>query len=186
MLTSLLSHRQRSRYINGQYLIAVRYLGQWDDIRSFVQPDNPDVVAIYSEIGPDPWSLYDWTCQNIDYRHDIAGEFWETPSETIASGRADCEDTAILLCSLLRNFTNAYVVLGDYQGYGHAWNQINGEILETTYTRARPVPDPYDYEAYCIFNDREVIEFWPGALGEMFSLRRNEAIKLRLIAEALS
>ncbi|GAI18548.1 unnamed protein product, partial [marine sediment metagenome] len=97
----------------------------------------------------------------------------ETPSETLAWGEADCEGTAILLCSLLRNFTNAYVVVGDYQGYGHAWCKINGQVLETTYTRARPVPDPYDYQAYCLFNDKEVIELWPGALGEIFSLLRS-------------
>ncbi len=174
---------QRVFYEDGQYLVKVRY-GQWYDLRAFVQPSNPDVVAIYSEVGPDSWGLYDWVCQNIDYRLDI-GEYWETPSETLAWGEADCEGTAILLCSLLRNFTNAYVAVGDYQGYGHAWCQ-NGEILETTYTRARSVPDPHDYQAFCLFNDQEVIELWPGALDEVFSLRRNGLDKLNLMAEVLN
>jgi len=175
---------QRVYYEDGQYLVKVRY-GQWHDLRAFVQPSNPEVVDIYNEIGPDSWGLYDWVCRNIDYALDI-GEFWETPSETLAWGQADCEGTAILLCSLLRNFTNAYVVIGDYQGYGHSWCQLNGEVLETTYTWARPVPDPEVYCPYCLFNDQEVIELWPGALAEVFSLRRNKATKLRLIAEAVS
>lgn len=175
---------QRVYHEDGRYLVKVRY-GQWHDLQSFIQPLAPEVVAIYSEIGPDSWSLYNWVCQNIDYALDIAGEFWETPSETLARGQADCEGTAILLCSLLRNFTDAYVVIGDYQGYGHAWCQLNGKILETTYTWARSVPDSHLYQAFCLFNDQAVIELWPGALNEIFSLRRGRANKLRLIAEAL-
>ena len=175
---------QRVFYEGGQYLVNVRH-GQWYDLRSFIQPTNPDVVAICSEVGPSSWGLFDWVCQNIDYRLDI-GEYWETPSETLAWGEADCEGTAILLCSLLRNFTNAYVVVGDYHGYGHAWCELNGEILETTYTWARSVPDPHDYQAFCLFNDQEVIEVWPGALDEVFSLRRNNFNKLNLMAEVLN
>jgi len=30
-----------------------------------------------------------------------------------------------------------------------------------------------------------VIELWPGALGEVFELRRNERVKLNLMAEAI-
>jgi len=166
---------------DGQYLVPVRY-GQLHDIRDFIQPDNPDVIAAYSQYGPDPWNLYDFVCRNIDYRRDI-GEFWAFPSEVLARGAADCEDTSNLLTSLLCcGGINVYTVIGDYQGYGHAWCQLNGQILETTYTRAYPVPDPEHYTPYCLFNDREVIELWPGALGEVFELGRNEVAKLNLIA----
>ncbi|GAI47227.1 unnamed protein product, partial [marine sediment metagenome] len=130
---------------DGQYLVSVRYLGQWHDLRDFVQPDNPDIVAaIYGETGPDVWGCLDWVCRNISYRRDI-GEWWSFPSETVERGNGDCEDSAILTCSLLKNFNDGYVALGDYQGYGHAWCQLGGQILETTYTRARPVPDPEHY-----------------------------------------
>ncbi|GAJ02498.1 unnamed protein product, partial [marine sediment metagenome] len=57
-------------YQDGQYLVSVRYPGQWNDIREFVQPSNPDVVAVYSQYGPTPWSLYDFVCRNIDYSRD--------------------------------------------------------------------------------------------------------------------
>jgi len=173
---------QRVYSQDGTYLVDVRY-GQWHDLRDFVQPANPDVLAIYSQIGPDAWSLYDFVCRNVDYRRDV-GELWLTPSETLR-GYGDCEDTSLLLCSLLRCFSDAHVALGSFQGYGHAWCEHNGQVLETTYTRAMPVSDPEDYCLYCLFNEREVIELWPGALGEIFELRRDEAMKLGLMVKAL-
>ncbi len=175
----------RRVYQDGQYLVSVRYPGQLNDIREFVQPDNPDVVAVHSQFGPDPWALYDFVCRNVDYKRDI-GEFWQTPSETLARGQGDCEDSATLLASLLRaGPIPAYAVIGSYQGYGHAWCEQNGQVIETTYTSARPVPDPLNYCPYCMFNESDVIELWPGALGEVFSLRRNEELKLGLMAEVL-
>jgi len=174
--------RQRAYYEDGQYLVNVR--GHWQDLRDFIQPSNPDVLAEYSQIGPNYWALYDFVCRNISYRLDV-GEFWQVPSETLR-GYGDCEDSSILLTSLLRNFTNAYVAVGEYQGYGHAWCQSAGQILETTYTFAQPVPDPQDYCPYLYFDDREVIELWPGALEEIFALRRDEVSKLDLMATALS
>ena len=173
---------QRVYYQDGQYLVNVRY-GKWHDLRDFIQPSNPDVLAVYSEIGPDSWALYDFVCRNIDYRRDI-GEFWLVPSETL-KGYADCEDTSILLTSLLRNFTNAHVALGSFQGFGHAWVTEGGQIYETTYTRARSVPDPQNYCPYLYFNDQVVIELWPSALSEVFDLNRDEATKFNLIAQAL-
>ena len=168
----------RVQYSEGQYLVNVR--GYWQDLRDFIQPLNPDVLDIYSQIGPSCWVLYDYVCRNISYRLD-AGEFWQVPSETLR-GFGDCEDTSILLASLLRNFTQAHVAVGMYRGYGHAWCQRAGQILETTYTSARTVLDPQDYKPYLYFNDHEVIELWPGALEEMFSLRRDEVTKLDLMA----
>ena len=171
----------RRIYQNGRYLAPVRFPGQSYDIREFVQPSNPDVLAVYHQYGPDPWSLYDFVCRDIDYRRDW-GEFWQTPSETLASKRGDCEDTSLLLCSLLQN---AHVALGSYRGYGHAWCEHRGQVMETTFTSAQPVSDPDDYCPYVYFNNREVVELWPGALGEVFELGRDEELKLYLMAEAL-
>jgi len=179
------SPSQRAYYQDGQYLVAVRYPGGWNDIREFIQPDNPDVVALYSRIGPSVASCHQWVCSQVDYRRDI-GEWWQLPSETIDRRQGDCEDTSLLLCSLLRNFTDAYTVLGNYGGYGHAWCEYNRQVMETTYTSARPVPDPQDYCPYCMFNEFEAIELWPGALEELFALRRDEATKLGLMAEVLN
>lgn len=176
----------RRVYQDGHYLVSVRYPGQLNDIREFVQPHNPDVVAVYSQFGPDYWALYDFVCRNINYRRDW-GEFWQTPSETLR-GYGDCEDTSILLTSLIRagGAPNCHVALGSLEGYGHAWCELDGQILETTYTSARPVPDPQDYCPYLYFNQQAVIELWPGALDDIFRLRRDEATKLNLIAEAIA
>ncbi len=182
-LRGSISLGQRVYYQDGQYLVSVRYPFQWNDLREFVQPDNPDILALYSEVGPDPRSLYNWVCQNIDYRRDI-GEFWQFPSETLR-GYGDCEDSSILLTSLLKNRTDAYTVLGSFQGWGHAWVVNEGEILESTYTKARRVPDPEHYCPYVYFNDEEVLELWPGALGEVFELGRDEVAKLNLMAGVL-
>lgn len=170
---------------DGRYRVSVRYPGQWYDLQDFVQPDDPGVVAAYSGIGPDVWNCLDFVCKNISYRRDT-GEFWSFPAETLERGSGDCEDSSILLASLLRNFTSAYVAIGGYQGWGHAW-VVNkgGEVLEATYIEARRVPDPWDYCPYCLFNDQEVLELWPGALGEVFELGRDEELKLELMAGVL-
>lgn len=175
---------RRAYYQDGQYLVAVRYPGQWNDIRDFITPDDLAVLAVFSQVGQDAWQLFDLVCREISYRRDT-GEFWQLARETLARQRGDCEDTSILLTSLLWNFTDAKVALGDYQGYGHAWCLHNGQILETTYTQARPVPDPEDYCANVLFDDQEVIELWPGAFEELFALRRDEATKLLLMSKAL-
>lgn len=182
LLLSLPS-RQKVYYQDGQYLVNVRD-GQWYDLREFIQPSDPDILAVCHEISPDAWHCLDFVCRHVAYKSEVR-EHWQFPAETLAREQGDCEDTSILLTSLLRNFTNAYVALGSFQGFGHAWCQLNGEILETTYTSARSVPDPEDYCLYGLFSDREVIELWPGALGEVFELGRNEGVKLNLIGEAL-
>ncbi len=170
---------------DGRYLVSVRYPGQWHDLREFVTPYDPEVQEIYSHIGPNAWQLLDFVCRNISYRRDI-GEFWQFPSETLR-GHGDCEDSSILLTSLIRaGGIPAYTALGGLQGLGHAWVvSEEGEILEATYTTARPVPDPEDYCPYVLFSDQVVIELWPGALGEVFELNRDEGLKLQLIAEVL-
>jgi len=176
---------QRVSYEDGQYLISVRYPGQWRDIREFVTPYTPEVQQIYQEVGPDAWVLYDWVSRNISYRLDI-GEFFQFPLETIARRQGDCEDTSLLFVSLAQNFDrDVWAVLGSYQGFGHAWGVKNSIIYETTYTSTRPVPDPENYVPFMLFNDQDVIELWPGALGEVFELGRDEAAKFNLMARAL-
>lgn len=156
-------------YLDDQYLVLVRYplQFQWYDVRDFIQPD--DLTALYHQIGPDVRSCHDWVCRNISYSKDIL-EWWRFPAETINRGSGDCEDTSFLACSLLRNFTTAHVVMGSWQGYGHTWCEVDGEILETTFLFAQPVPDPENYHPYVYFDDQEVIELWPGALRQAFEL----------------
>ena len=114
------------------------------------------------------------------------GEFFQLPSETITRRQGDCEDTSLLFVSLVQNFDHdVWAVLGSYQGFGHAWGVKNSTIYETTYTAARPVPDPENYVPFTLFNDQEVIELWPGALDDIFRTKRDEAAKFNLMARAL-
>lgn len=129
--------------------------------------------------------LWDGICHRIRYKGDD-GEFWYFPTEIIAQKFGDCDDSANLLTSLLRAAGfNAYTAVGTYRGLGHAWTMLDGDILETTFTYAHDVPDPHHYVLYAMFNDQEVIEMWPGALNQLFTMaRRNELLKLNFMAEA--
>ncbi len=173
----------RVHYQDGEYLVAVRSPSEWHELREFIDPLDPKVQQIYRQVGPDTWALLNWVCKRIEYRSDD-GEWWRFPAETIVGTQGDCDDSAILLCSLLRNFTDCYAVVGSYRGFGHAWVQTDGQILETTYTFAHAVPDPQNYRPFAMFNDQEVIELWPRALGQLFEVARSECRKLALMAEA--
>ena len=132
------------------------------------------------------FGLLDYVCKSVSYKSDD-GEWWSYPLETLTKRQGDCDDSAILLCSLLRNFyppDRVYVGAGTYRGLGHAWVELDGEILEPTYTSARPVSDPHNYRAFAKFNDVFVVEMWPGAMGRLFQLAKNACQKLTLMAEA--
>lgn len=178
----------RVHYRDSEVLVSTRNPGEWHVLQEFINPYDPQVQKIYQAIGPDPWALLDWVCRNVNYRSDN-GEWWAFPAETLtrlgSDGKpyGDCDDSAALTCSLIRNFANCYEVVGSYRKLGHAWVQIDGQILETTYSYAHPVPDPQNYRAYAMFNDEEVIELWPGAMSQLFQLARNEKEKLAMMTE---
>lgn len=113
-------------------------------------------------------------------------EFWQYPSETLDwkdddRRYGDCEDTSVLLCSLLRNFIPAervWVVVGEVPAGRHAWVELDGQILETTLSSA-PNPTWRSYSDYVrawAFND--IIR-----VGEIvFVPKADEREKLRWIA----
>ncbi|MFC1987990.1 transglutaminase-like domain-containing protein [Chloroflexota bacterium] len=98
--------------------------------QSFVTPSNLSVFAKvqeitggYSENVNEYWMDYDrlyrWVVTNISYSHDsyipslpenISGEltwqrsYWRLPDETLVDKTGDCEDMAVLLASMLRNY----------------------------------------------------------------------------------
>jgi len=105
-------------------------------VKLFITPKEANVVNMKNAIvqakffpTPDWIALRDWVGSNIQYKFDNVshgqGEYWQFSKETLALRTGDCEDSAILLCSLLRAAgvpaTDVYVVVGETQGSGHAW-----------------------------------------------------------------
>ena len=96
------------------------------------------------------------------YRIDRSNlDFWQLPAETLAWGIGDCEDTSTLLCSLLRcdnlcSPNEVFVDCGLVGGWGHAWVNYRGYILETTLDGlpASGLGTYNGYQRQARFNDR--------------------------------
>lgn len=169
------------------------------------------------------WRCWDWVCREIKYpplpypdyhreeaflrgislpwlgfmpiKRSTKYEFWQFPFETIDHRLGDCEDTSILLCSLLRNPLSAdevHVAVGTYAGYGHGWIRLvkDGEkyVIETTLAQAFPkgtyqVLELPPYRPLLYFNDKQAFEV-NGGLAELGGALREDVVKLQLIAEA--
>jgi hypothetical protein len=108
-------------------------------VKLFVTPREPSLVALKDDILRDKlpvkdWiALRDWVGKNIAYKDDAliygTSEYWQFGKETVSLRTGDCEDFAILLCSLFRangvSADDVYVVVGrNSEGY-HAWVRIN-------------------------------------------------------------
>lgn len=113
----------------------------WALSKLFITPDEMYVQSTYKEIFSSglPFTLVHWMAirnwvgNNIEYVNDCdshgVSEFWQLGKETLESRTGDCEDFAILLCSLLRadgwNVEDVYVVIGRNEaGDYHAWVKI--------------------------------------------------------------
>jgi prefoldin subunit 5 len=79
----------------------------------------------WDEYWTDIKALYDWVVNNFEYNYDglfpvlpssLSGsvlyttEMWQFPNETLSLEKGDCEDMAILLCSLIRSYSQEYLV----------------------------------------------------------------------------
>lgn len=97
--------------------------------------------------GHQPWPVTDFggpwrhVLGHVDYREDHKGykyaDVWQTAAETERRRKGDCEDSSIWLADWLNTSgLDALLVLGEFQGEGHAWVTVNdGQrdyILETT------------------------------------------------------
>ncbi len=114
-----------------------------DEFKALITLDCPCIVECLQNIDPpyegDPPdqpakddfdAIRDWVAYNIEYKldEDVHGvtDYWQTPEETLDLRTGDCEDFAILLCTLLRAYgigkEHIYIAIGvDNKGYGHAF-----------------------------------------------------------------
>ncbi len=102
------------------------------DINEFITPNDSSVQQItnqitggwsntsdWNEYWTDIKAMYNWVVNNITYNYDglypvlplsLPGnvtyitEMWQFPNETLSVKRGDCEDMAILLCSMIRYY----------------------------------------------------------------------------------
>jgi predicted transglutaminase-like cysteine proteinase len=158
------------------------------EYKSYITPDCRSVKeALQDAVGRPPYELsragFDdirsWVADNIDYESDDEqwrGDYWQTPEETLSYRTGDCEDFAILLCSLLRAYgigaEEVYVAIGvDDEEHAHAfvienwyedgeWRRIESQASaqfssHTWLGRVKSHPDSEldKYEITTVFND---------------------------------
>lgn len=119
-----------SNYDQLRYQINQR--SQHYDASKFITPNNPSVEQTVTQI-TGGWSvssnrnefwndvkaMYDWVIAHVKYQPDglfptlstelpgdiqYNNEMWQFPDETLSQGRGDCEDMAILLCSMILHY----------------------------------------------------------------------------------
>ena len=159
------------------------------EFEPYIMPECPSVKETLQDIFAG--SIYeltqagfddirDWVAASIAYKSDQqqwGGDYWQTPEETLSYRTGDCEDFAILLCSILRAYgidaEQMYVVLGvNDEEYRHAflnenwyldgeWRSIESQAythLSSWYSwfwrpTAHPDSELDEYEITVAFND---------------------------------
>ena len=142
-----------SDYFEIRYQLNQR--SQHYDLERFITPNDASVQQTIAEVtggwsNTSDWdeywtdieALYDWVVNNIPYNYDglfpvlpsimsddveYITEMWQFPNETLSVKRGDCEDMAILLCSLVRGYSQehwAECILIVSSSSGHAAVQI--------------------------------------------------------------
>ncbi|KYC51841.1 MAG: Transglutaminase-like superfamily protein [Candidatus Methanofastidiosum methylothiophilum] len=105
------------------------------DMTVFITPDSENIKSFANEIiTSDPVQIYKFVRDEIKYvedylTYDYRFEYWQFPEETLRLRTGDCEDQAILLCTLFRakgyGPDDVKVVFGlTSANTGHAWVEL--------------------------------------------------------------
>jgi len=158
----------------------VRHDGEYHSIRELVQPDDGEVREIARVlVQADDFvaAAQDFVASFTTYHTEI-GDYWATPVETLQTQTlrreegivvgCDCDDMAILLCSILRNYIPAedvFCAVGKWNGDGHMFivlSDPSGEdrVLEATASSKTPLRG--NYKVAAIFNDKYAFAYPEG------------------------
>jgi hypothetical protein len=146
-----------SEYEQIKYQINQR--AQHYDISVFVTSNDSSVQQVtnqitggwsnqsdWNEYWTDIKALYNWVVNNVAYRSDglfpllpssLPGEvdyiteMWQFPNETLSLEKGDCEDMAILLCSMIRCYSQEHqveciLITSSYAGHAAVQIPVSG------------------------------------------------------------
>lgn len=151
-------------------LADVRHDQKHHSIRSLVQVGDPevrDIARVLVQASDFISAAQEFVNSFTTYGSEV-GDFWRTPSETLEKSQTpdpgiDCDDSAILLCSILRNYIppdQVYCAFGLWamgrSTTGHMWVVTGSEggedhILESTAPPGKSTRGKYII--YGMFND---------------------------------
>lgn len=162
--------RQRTRGILMSFVSRAR---EYDD-RMMTTLATPAIYdpALGEAARRDPWSFLNamvrWVYREVRWTRDEVtfgvSEYWQSPEETLASRRGDCEDMALLA---LRFFQSAGVqafriVVGVWNGGGHAWLETADGLFADPVRGIVVRGRPHDYEPALMLGGPDPL-MWPVA-----------------------
>ncbi|MFH1485761.1 MAG: hypothetical protein ABIH46_06800, partial [Chloroflexota bacterium] len=144
----------------------VRNDGRRYSVRSLVQPQSPlvgPVAEVLHQANDFIVAAWDFVHQFTTYKREV-GEFWALPDEMLEARKGDCDDSSILLCSILRCYLPAdavYCAVGTWQNgrsaEGHMWVVMEGDDGEDRTLESTASPEVQlhgSYDILTLFNDR--------------------------------
>lgn len=185
------------------------------DVREFIRPHTLMVRRLMRQLsGLTERQLWAWVVQHIQYpwgnslEEDFHQEaryvtrdgrfrfvnqtrdFWNYPSETLRDREGDCDDSAILLTSMLRyklSANDVFCTIGTYATYGHMWVSVKRpwgwEVFETTMPRMlgknQYIREEGPYKPIIRFNDQLAFRVGAGAIPETVRDPRKRAAILK-------
>jgi len=125
-----------NRYVTAYQRLRDEINHRWNqqNLETFITPEDSAVNTLvlsitggwsdtsdWNEYWDDLKAMYNWVVSNVEYRYDglypmlpydpsdniyYWTEMWQFPNETLILRKGDCEDMAILLCSMIRCYGN--------------------------------------------------------------------------------
>lgn len=155
-------------------LANVRHDGEFHSITDLVRPDDfevQQVAGVLVQADDFVTAAQEFVHSFTTYRREI-GDYWTTPEEILLARAGDCDDKAILLVSILRNYIQGDKVFAAFGHWslngkkdGHMWvvlddGGLEDKIVEATASPSTPLRGRYNVEA--IFNDRYAFSYPEG------------------------